>query len=105
MKKLAAVFGLTLSLLTAPATAQGIYQLELLWEIHMLSTQCVLVDDRYLAFKLGTAKELEAAGFSQERLAGAATDALNLMSIEAMDGARCNELVRPLMTAYLATLE
>jgi len=105
MKKLAAILALTFTYNAAPATAKGVYQLELLWEIHILSARCTLVDEQYLAFKVGTARELEAAGYGPDHAARATARNTDLMPADAINPARCRELVRPLMSAYLATLE
>ena len=105
MKILASIFALLFILNTSPTTASGVYQLELLWEIHFLSARCTLIDEQYVAFKRETARELEAAGYDSDRLANTRLEDLGLPPTMSMDSARCQELVRPLMSAYLQTLE
>ena len=105
MKKLASVLAIPFILTAAPASANSVYQLELLWEIHVLSARCTLIDEKFLEFKRGTARELEAAGFSADRLARSRIEDLGVQPTASMDSESCSELVRPLMSAYLATLE
>ena len=105
MKKLASILALPFILNASPGASSSVYQLELLWEIHVVSARCTLIDEKFLEFKRGTARELEAAGFSADRLARSRLEDLGLGPIASMDSASCTEMVRPLMSAYLATLE
>ena len=84
MKKLASTFALLFILDCSPTSASGVYQLDLLWEIHFLSARCTLIDERYVAFKRETARELEAAGYDSDRLAKTKLEDLGLTPATSM---------------------